>query len=261
MLTASRLGLTAGGQRDLEPTCRPCAVRSTQTKAQPRARTGMFARSKSFPTIYRQQSIYSQKIYSQKTTQESEQSQQQQEDDEYRLKYPAWESISYELNQKYGVSSIPPQKALDMMNSGEAVLVDVRPKESYAEGHCKGAMNVPAFRVINMGDEQQGGGLTSMLRFAVMKFNGVTPTEANPEFPDRIQTLLLNKEHEGKAVILICTQGGSLTPTTTFPAGKVSRSLKACWRLLHNKAITDPKKVLHVDGGIKGWSDAGLDME
>jgi rhodanese-related sulfurtransferase len=235
-------------------------VRSTQKLAQPLCRTSIFAKPNTSSIVQRQESIYTQRIYSQKTAQESEQSQEQQED-EYRLKYPAWESISYELNQKYGVSSIPPQKALDMMNNGEALLVDVRPKESYDEGHSKGAINVPAFRVINMADEQQGGGLTSMLRFAVMKFNGVTPTEANPEFPERIQTLLLNKEHEGKAVILMCTQGGSLTPTTTFPAGKVSRSLKACWRLLHNKAITDPKKVLHVDGGIKGWSDAGLDME
>lgn len=185
-------------------------------------------------------------------------SQEQQQNEEYLVKYPAWEGIQRELTQKYNVTSISPQEAKEMVDAGKALLVDVRPPQSFEERRAKGSINVPAFRVIDV-QADQGGGLTSMLRFAVMKFNGVTPTEANPEFPDLMRSTV--SAHEtATTVILMCKQGGSLTPTTTFPSGKVSRSLKACWRLVYNNALS-ADNVLHIDGGLKGWEDAGFDME
>jgi len=183
---------------------------------------------------------------------------QEQQNEEYILKYPAWEGIQRELTQKYNISSISPQQAKEMVESGKALLVDVRPPQSFEEKRAKGSVNVPAFRVIDV-QADQGGGLTSMLRFAVMKFNGVTPTEANPEFPDLMRSVISSQETASVA-ILMCKQGGSLTPTTTFPSGKVSRSLKACWRLLYNNAMT-ADQVLHIDGGLQGWEEAGFDME
>eukprot|EP00890_Picochlorum_soloecismus_P005763 jgi/Picsp_1/6188/NSC_03542-R1_senescence-associated protein din1 len=172
----------------------------------------------------------------------------QQKDFEY--KYPAWDSIHYELVNKHGLKSVSPEEANVMLEAKQAILVDVRPEESHDEYHPEGAINVPAFRIIKM---SQGGGFGSVMRFAVMTFNGVTPTEANPEFPD-----LAKSAAEGdKMVILVCEQGGSLAPTTTFPTGKVSRSLKAAWRLIYNGALP-AEKVMHLEGGVRGWRDAGL---
>lgn len=185
-------------------------------------------------------------------------SEEKQQNEEYLVKYPAWEGIQRELTQKYSISSVSAQEAKRMVDSGKALLVDVRPPQSYEERRAKGSINVPAFRIIDV-QADQGGGLTSMLRFAVMKFNGVTPTEANPEFPDLMSSTISSHE-TASAVILMCKQGGSLTPTTTFPSGKVSRSLKACWRLLYNNAMT-AEQVFHVDGGLQGWEEAGFDME
>lgn len=172
------------------------------------------------------------------------------EQKDFENKYPAWDSIHYELVNKHGLKSVSPEEANAMLEAKQAILVDVRPEESHDEYHPKGAINVPAFRIINV---SQAGGFGSVMKFAVMTFNGVTPTEANPEFPD-----LAKGAAEGdKMLILVCEQGGSLAPTTTFPTGKVSRSLKAAWRLIYNGALP-AEKVMHMEGGVRGWRDAGL---
>lgn len=172
---------------------------------------------------------------------------------EFVYKYPSWDSIHYELTNKYDLRSVDPVEAASLVESGKAVLVDVRPQESHTEYHPEGAMNVPAFRIIEVG---QDGGLGSFMKFAVMKFNGVTPTEANPHFPDLMKDIASSSE---QIFIFACEQGGTTSPTTTFPTGKVSRSLKACWRLLYNGVI-GPERVLHLEGGVRGWRDAGLNM-
>ena len=51
-------------------------------------------------------------------------------------------------------------------------MIDVRPSGQYEEGHPKGAINVPAFRLIEPGKN----GVQSFMRFAVMSLDGVTPT-------------------------------------------------------------------------------------
>lgn len=176
----------------------------------------------------------------------------EQEKREYEEKYPAWDSIQYQLVNTYKLSTVSPEEAKAMMESEQVLLVDVRPQQSHSKYRPEGSVNVPAFRIIEVG---QGGGITSVMKFAVMKFNGVTPTEANPDFP----TLAKEIAGSSKKLILACEQGGSLTPTTTFPTGKVSRSLKAAWRLIFNEAL-EAERVLHLDGGIKGWVQAGLPM-
>ena len=176
-------------------------------------------------------------------------------EDEYALKYPAWESISPELTGKYNIQVVGVDQAKDLVAAGSAVLVDVRPAGQYEEAHPAGAINIPAFRVIDGGKN----GVQSFMRFAVMKLNGVVPTESNPDYVE-----LLNRaarENPGKTFMFICKEGGTLTPSTTFPAGKVSRSLKAIWRACHNGAELEPKSMVHVEGGIRDWAQQGLDME
>jgi hypothetical protein len=42
---------------------------------------------------------------------------------------------------------VPLAEALALRDRGEAVLVDVRSREAYAEGHLPGAVNIPASQV------------------------------------------------------------------------------------------------------------------
>lgn len=144
------------------------------------------------------------------------------ERDQWKSTYPAWESSLYrDLTAKYGVTSVSPQQAAEMLESGQAVLLDVRLEEDHAEAHPKGAISVPAFRVIKMGQ----GGLSSMLKAVLMQANGVTPTETHPEFVDRARQVAA----AGKTIIVACEAGGSLESSPSFPTGKASRSLKAAW--------------------------------
>lgn len=46
-------------------------------------------------------------------------------------------------HQVGGVTMISPQKCVTMMNRGKVVMIDVRPKELYDQGHIIGAVNVP----------------------------------------------------------------------------------------------------------------------
>ena len=176
-------------------------------------------------------------------------------DDEYKLKYPSWESIQPELTSKYTIDTVSVEQAKDLLAAGGHVLLDVRPTGQYEEAHPAGAINVPAFRVIEGGKN----GMQSFMRFAVMSLNGVTPTEANPDFVEQLENVVA--ENQGKTFLFICREGGTLTPSTTFPFGKVSRSLKAIWRALHNGAKVDSGKMVHVEGGIRAWAQAGFDME
>jgi len=43
-----------------------------------------------------------------------------------------------------GAPEMPLAEALARRDQGEAVLIDVRARESYAEGHIPGALNLPA---------------------------------------------------------------------------------------------------------------------
>lgn len=54
------------------------------------------------------------------------------------VKYPAWESIYAELSGKYGTRTVSPEEAYDMAQLGNAVVIDVRPKEDFDKA-CRGA--------------------------------------------------------------------------------------------------------------------------
>ena len=175
--------------------------------------------------------------------------------DDYLVKYPAWESIQPELTTKYNIKAVTVEQANELLAGSSHVLVDVRPSGQYEEGHPKGAISVPAFRVIEGGKN----GVQSFMRFAVMSLNGVTPTESDPDFPAALDAAAA--ANPNKTFLFICKEGGTLTPSTTFPSGKVSRSLKAIWRACHNGSKLDSSKMVHVEGGIRAWAQAGLEME
>jgi len=175
--------------------------------------------------------------------------------DDYLVKYPAWESIQPELTTKYNIKAVTVEEANELLAGSSHVLIDVRPSGQYEEGHPKGAISVPAFRVIEGGKN----GVQSFMRFAVMSLNGVTPTESDPDFPAALDAAAA--ANPNKTFLFICKEGGTLTPSTTFPAGKVSRSLKAIWRACHNGSKLDSSKMVHVEGGIRAWAQAGLEME
>ena len=61
----------------------------------------------------------------------------------------------------------------------------------------------------------------------------------------------------GAKVLVVCDAGGSLEVVGTLQEGKRSRSLVACYRLLH-AGMTG---VTHVSGGMIRWAQQELPLE
>ena len=75
--------------------------------------------------------------------------------------------------------------------------------------------------------------------------NGVTPTQPNPELSRAVAAAAAG----GRTVVLACEAGGTLQPSVSFAQGKVSRSLKAAWKVGY--------WVRWVFGGWRGGSHVG----
>lgn len=84
-----------------------------------------------------------------------------------------------------------------MVDSGEYVLVDVRPKEDFEKSTAEGAKSVPLFQRIGLSNLNAGNFLKG-LAFAL---NGVQAVEINPEFKEQMKAA-----GDGKKVLLVrCT--------------------------------------------------------
>ncbi|KAL4448389.1 hypothetical protein ABPG75_005608 [Micractinium tetrahymenae] len=166
-------------------------------------------------------------------------------------KFPAWEAIYAQLTGKYGTRTVSPEEAFDMAQLGKAVVIDVRPREDFDKGRPKGAVHVPAFIVIDSPSSPGEFG-----KWLACKANGVVPTKVNADLPAQIAAAAA----DGKVAVLACEAGGTLQPTVSFPQGKVSRSLKAAWKVLATGALP-AERVLHLDGGVYGWYRAGMPMD
>lgn len=95
----------------------------------------------------------------------------------------------------------------------------MRPQADHEKAHPEGAVNVPLFQRVNFKKPSFGG----LLRAAALMANGVTPVEQNPDF---VAQLAVAGGKPRPRVILACEAGGVLDPSTSFPFGKESRSLK-----------------------------------
>ncbi|EFN56190.1 hypothetical protein CHLNCDRAFT_144920 [Chlorella variabilis] len=161
-------------------------------------------------------------------------------------KLPPWNAIYADLTAA-GVDSLSPEDAFDMSELGKAVVIDVRPKQDHEQAHPKGAVNVPAFLIIESPSSPGEWG-----KWIACKANGVVPTKVNPELAATIAAAAA----DGKAAILACEAGGTLEPSVNFPQGKVSRSLKA----VVTSKVLPAERVKHLDGGVFRWFAAGLPM-
>ncbi|PSC70446.1 rhodanese-like domain-containing chloroplastic [Micractinium conductrix] len=165
-------------------------------------------------------------------------------------RYPSWEVISTDLTQKHGVRSVGAEEAFDMVELGQAVFIDVRPQAEHDEGHPRGSVCVPAFLVI-----ESPSSPGEFAKWLACKANAVTPTKPNANLP----ALIAAAAGEDKKVIVACEAGGTLVSSVHFPQGKVSRSLKAAWKVIDSGALP-AGRVLHLEGGVFSWFRAGMPM-
>lgn len=152
-----------------------------------------------------------------------------------------------------GFESTPPRDANEMVQSGDWVLVDLRPASRFDEAHPSGAVNVELYKETDL----KNAGIKAWIRAVCFSSMGVKPVESNDAF-----LLDLRAAAGDRGVILMCDIGGTLIPNENFPHGKISRSLKAAYNL-----IADPNsgfsrnKVAHLKRGIYGWHLEGLPFD
>jgi rhodanese-related sulfurtransferase len=156
-------------------------------------------------------------------------------------KLPKWELIYKYLKEDNDLRSLSSRQAKELVDSGEAIIVDVRPRNLFKDATPIGAKSAPLFQLVDWSKPS----FTKVLRAGALLANGVTPVEPNPDFLEDVR-----RAADGKAIILACEGGGSTVPTPSFQWGKASRSLTAAYRVLRAKAASP---VYHLQGGIYGW--------
>jgi len=161
------------------------------------------------------------------------------------------------------VRPIAPRSAREGHANGRCVLLDVRPREEYRGGWAQGARNVPLFRRIQGWEPDKVARRAAFLAFGV--FQG---TEENPEFLEQAKEVVLQEAETGpsddrseKELVLMCLGGTwpRTNPGTDPPGrnGKITRSLQAAYTLVE----AGFSRVRVMDGGVRAWYEAGLDME
>ncbi|KAK9865310.1 hypothetical protein WJX84_009679 [Apatococcus fuscideae] len=154
---------------------------------------------------------------------------------------PRWDVMwQYLIDQK--LPTLTPQEAKQRVGKKQWVLIDVRPTENHEEAHPEGSKSVPLFKKVQWGQTTFMG----FVRAAAMAVNGVTPMAVNEQFKDELE-----RATGGKGAILMCEAGGTMTPSSNFVTGKVSRSLKAAYQAIEQGKM---KNVAHLDGGVYNWA-------
>uniref|UniRef100_A0A7S3UD24 Rhodanese domain-containing protein n=1 Tax=Picocystis salinarum TaxID=88271 RepID=A0A7S3UD24_9CHLO len=160
------------------------------------------------------------------------------------------------------VRPIAPMNAREAHGNDRCVLVDVRPWEEYRGGWAQGAHNVPLFRRIQGWEPDKVARRAAFLAFGVLQ-----GTEENPEFLKQAEEAIQNTEgistvnNTEKEVVLMCLGGTwprlDATMDTSVKNGKITRSLQAAYTLVE----AGFERVRVLDGGVRAWYEAGLDME
>ena len=168
-----------------------------------------------------------------------------------------------------GLRSVDSEEALRLVESGKAVLVDVRPPSNFKRGHAEGAINVPLFRPV------QGDTKFDRIKRIIMAGFIMEATERDPGFVENVRKTI----PRGKTIIVYCGTGGTLSdvvvPTeaqmsrTVNPKKPVkdadrafgieSRSFKAAYELLTNGY--NNRNVLHLEGGLNQYGHEGFPLE
>lgn len=135
-------------------------------------------------------------------------------------------------------------------------LLDVRPEDEYRGGRACGSYNVPLFRRILGWNASKVARRAAFLAFGVV--NG---TEENPEFLNSVLDAFDASNVMDKEIVVVCGSGSwpwrDDVPTETYDSRKITRSLQAAYTLVE-AGITN---VRVLDGGVRAWYEAGLDME
>lgn len=162
---------------------------------------------------------------------------------------PPWRDC-FSLLQQKGLRTVAPEEAQEMLATGNWVLIDVRRPDQHEESHPDGAVSVPMYRLINMGQAD----FAKLMKVVAYSFNGVQPIDSNTAFTSEVLAAA-----PGKKYILMCEAGGTMRQSVNFPMGKPSRSLQAAFKLM-DEAGLGSSDVAHLERGVYGWYQAQLPM-
>ncbi|GIL74771.1 hypothetical protein Vretifemale_4688, partial [Volvox reticuliferus] len=167
----------------------------------------------------------------------------------YRPTSPAgWAEMAAVLRQA-NVKVVAPQE-LPWLKERGAVLIDIRPGESYAEGHLPGAANASFYQPI------QGWTPWQVARRAGYALFGISQgTEANPHFLAEVRELVADPG--STPVVLYCNLGGSLEPTKNDKNGQQTRSMVAAYELVKGGF----RNVSVLKGGYADWIAKDREIE
>lgn len=88
------------------------------------------------------------------------------------------------------LESLTPAATRAKVESGEWVIVDVRPEADFEKAAPEDAINVPLFQAVDL----QNATPFSLLRAVAYGLNGVKPVEPNPEFEAQLKEKCAGKK-------------------------------------------------------------------
>lgn len=138
-----------------------------------------------------------------------------------------------------GVEPVTTLEAKSLLDSGEWVLVDVRPMTDKPY-KIDTAIEIPIFEAVDMSAFRHLP-TSKKLKALAHTANGVKPMDLNQNFASQVL-----QAADGRGVILACEEGGSMQRV----APKQSRSIKAAWKLTTEKP-SYPTVILN--GGTTAW--------
>lgn len=110
---------------------------------------------------------------------------------------PPWDVMWNKLMESK-LESLTPEEAQSRVDSGDWVIVDVRPKEEYEKSSILGAVSAPLFQRMDWSNPTPA----SFLRGAAYALNGVQAVEPNANFSEDIKTRC-----GGKKIIMVRPPG------------------------------------------------------
>ncbi|KAG2441611.1 hypothetical protein HXX76_003231 [Chlamydomonas incerta] len=159
-----------------------------------------------------------------------------------------WAEMAAALREA-NLKILAPQE-LPWVKEKGAVIVDIRPEESYMEGHLPDAVNVPFYQPI------QGWTPWQVARRVGYAMFGISQgTEVNPKFLSELFERV--PEPATTPVVVYCNMGGSLEPTKNDRNGQQTRSMVAAFALISSGF----KNVSVLKGGYFDWTAQGRDIE